>query len=174
MKLKLVIIISTLLLGSCALPHPAAPKPTEAQFKQVQTIPDEKALVYFYRPAFTFNWGGYANLFIDDEKQFPLKNNSYGFVFLDGGTYEVKFEGSTWGTNWYPEPAIAELSVEPGREYYIRLLPLPADSPTHGKYLPGIIHLTVTATAYFNAHTQISQIEKSLALEEIKLTNLVE
>lgn len=167
--------MSLVILGSCATPAPPwAPKPTSAQFQQVQSIPDGKALVYFYRPAFRFNWGGYANLFIEGDKKFPLKNNSYSYVFLGEGKYEVKFEGSTWGTNWYPEPATVSLPVEAGREYFVRLLPLPADSPTHGKTLPGIVHLTVTAASYFNAHTQISRIEKSLALQEIELTNLVE
>jgi len=44
-------------------------------------------------------------------------------LLLPPGEYEIKVEGSTWGTNWYPAPVSRNMVVEAGLEYYLRVIP---------------------------------------------------
>jgi hypothetical protein len=169
MNYKLLFLIPALILSACS-----TPKSTSVLFQEVQTIPPDSAIVYFYRPKADFNWAGWAELFIDDEKKFPLVNNSYGYVFLDAGEYDIKFEGSTWGTNWWPGPALARLPVVAGREYYIRIEPLEPGSTVGTMNWGMLVLITETFSNYSKAQTDIREVEKSQALKEIRLTTLVE
>lgn len=170
MIIRLLILISILILSACA-----TPKTTMVPFQRVQNIPPNSAIVYFYRPKVDFNRAGWAELFIDDEKKFPLVNNSYGYVFLNEGKHKIKFEGSMSGTNWWPGPAAATLSVMAGREYFIRIEPLEPGSAVFGSPTGSTVVLaTQMFSHYSKAQTEIREVEKSQALKEIILIPRIE
>lgn len=83
----------------------------------------DKATVYVYRPHNDFNFAGYPEIFINGEKKFALLDNGYAALSLPAGEYEIKAEGTRFGTNWWPRPTTRTLSVEAGREYYVRVIP---------------------------------------------------
>ena len=114
-----IVPVAILLLSSCRTTTGGL------QFRPVsgpETFP-EYAIVYFYRPYREFNWGGYPYIFVNGMKKFPLKNETYNVLLLPPGEYEIKAEGSTWGTNWYPGPVTGVFAVEAGLEYYLRVIP---------------------------------------------------
>ena len=96
-------------------------------------------------------------------------------MFLNEGEYDIKLEGSMWGTNWWPGPATAKLSVSAGREYYVRILPLePGSSIEIGVFEPILIFGARNFGHYSKAQTDIRAVEKSQALKEIGPTTLIE
>lgn len=170
MIIRLLILIPILILSACA-----TPKTTMVLFQRVQNIPPDRAIVYFYRPRADFNSAGWAELFIDGEKKFPLVNNSYGYVFLNEGEHKIKFEGSMSGTNWWPGPATATISVMAGREYFIRIQPLEPGSAAFGSpFGSTLVLVTQVFSHYSKAQTEIREVETRQALKEIILIPRVE
>ena len=170
MNIKLLFLIPALILSACSIP-----KATNVLFQPVQTIPANSSIVYFYRPEAYFNSAGWVELFIDEEMKFALVNNSYGYVVLNEGDYDIKLEGSMWGTNWWPGPATAKLSVASGREIYVRILPLePGTTIEMGAFEPILSFGARTFGHFSKAHTDIRVMEKNLALKEIRPTTLIE
>ena len=97
----------------------------DAYFTPLTPLPAEKATVYIYRPAAEFNDAGYPHIFVNGEKQkFRLKNGRYAVLTLLPAEYEIKAQGSRFGTNWWPGPTTRTVTVEAGREYYVRVLPV--------------------------------------------------
>ncbi len=92
-------------------------------FTLVQPLPENKAVVYIYRPPLVFNSLGWPNLYVNDVKKAALKNGSYIVLFLESGQYRIKSKGSMLFTNWYPEPIEKTFSFESGKEYFIRVTP---------------------------------------------------
>lgn len=116
---------------------------TGEKFKPLEYEPEDKATLYIYRPEANFNWGGWAEIFIDDQLKTSLLNNSYLIVYLEPGEHTVKAEGTTWGTNWYPGPVEREFSFRAGTSYYLRIRPVQIGS-TH-------VQNTLTESALTNA-----------------------
>ncbi len=120
-----------------------------------QSILENKAVVYIYRPDKLFNSAGWPNIFVNGNKEFSLKNNGYGVFQFDTGNYVFLAKGSKFLTNWYPSPASLEIKVEAGKEYYIRVTPQADDI----FILSGIVAVTGSA--------QVVQVDREFALTEI-------
>lgn len=155
MLIRLVLIL-TLAMAGCAAPLEGPP------FKPVAAAPG-KAIVYVYRPDRAFNLAGYPEIFINGEKKFPLLNNGYAALVLPPGEYEIKAEGTQFGTNWWPGPTTRTLSVEAGRDYYVRLIPMLPPGVKAGPHLFGnnVSRAVVTL------------VPREQALKEISTTQLI-
>jgi hypothetical protein len=140
------------LAAGCAAPA------SGPEFSLLHAAPD-KATLYVYRPSAKFNYGGYPHVFVNGEKKFALKDQGYSVLILEPGTYEIKFEGSKWGTNWWPPPATRTLSVEAGREYFVRAVPGGAPGPDASKTVPS---------------TLVRLVPKQQALAELRRLRLVD
>lgn len=149
--LKFAAII--LLFSGCAATGPA--------FQSIDVNQTDKAIVYVYRPSRFFYGGGWPNIYLNGQKQFALKNNGYGVLFLEAGDYEIKAEGSFFLTNWQPGPASINLSVHQGLEYFVRV------TPEHESTIFGFKTVAVTGTA------QIIEVSKEQALSEIHKTKKI-
>jgi hypothetical protein len=114
--------IGSALIAAAAIAGCAAPI-EGPQFQPIATPAADKATVYIYRPSREFNLAGYPEIFINGEKKFALLNNGYAVLQLVPGDYEIKAEGSRFGTNWWPRPTNRTIAVEAGREYYVRVVP---------------------------------------------------
>jgi hypothetical protein len=150
--LLLLVLVSTL-VGGCTVR-------TGSQFTPVISQPDDLATVYIYRPYRYFNSGGFPYIFVNGEKRFPLPMRGYRAVNLPLGEHEIKAEGSTLGTNWYPGVSTFSLQVEAGMEYYLRVTPWVP---------PG----TAPISFFTKAQTIIENIPKTEALPEIYETKEV-
>jgi len=159
MKFRLYYFLAIILIGGCA-----TPSTTGVKFYLVDGTSEEKAIIYVYRPAKDFNNKGWVNIMANDEKKFVLVNNSYGFFTLNSGEYEIQAEGSKMGTNWWPGPAATKISVTGGQDYYVRMFP----------FLPPGVKASPALFTSGAAQVDIMEVEKSLALEEISRTELVE
>lgn len=164
LSLLFLTIITLLFLCGCS-----TVSTTDKAFEPISTVSADKSIVYIYRPSREFNSAGWVELFLNDEKKFGLIDNSYGYIILNEGEYNIRAEGSMWGTNWWPSPAGATLSIAAGQIYYIRIVPLPPGSEV-GKpsiYHGGILTATSQFSHYSQAQTEIILIEKEQALKEI-------
>ena len=101
MKL-LNLIILILLISGCATVE------TSNKFQPLASVPEDKATLYIYRPDTHFNWGGWPEIYIDDQLSTSLLNNSHIICHVMPGVHTIRAEGSTWGTNWYPDPVEME------------------------------------------------------------------
>ena len=175
MNVRIGLLIPILLLVACS-----TPRASKIYFSAVQSVPTDRAIVYFYRPNKTFNRDGWAELFINDEKKFPLTNNSYGHVVLAAGEYDIRFQGSQFGTNWWPVPAEGTIRVDAGQEYFIRIEPLApgttvtgADGkPVHVE-LVSVVSWIIPWTNFSDPQTDIRLLDKKDAEREIRSTFLI-
>lgn len=98
------------------------------KFQPLGYIPKDKATLYIYRPKTFFNWGGWPDIYIDNELKTSLINNSHFICHLKPGEHLIKAEGSTWGTNWYPGPVERKFTFNAGNSYYLRITPIQTGS----------------------------------------------
>jgi len=84
--------------------------------------------VYVYRPARSFAAIVHVDLFVDKVKKLALGNGGYGVLKLPPGDYEFAFGGRMW----HARPAVHNLKIEAGREYFVKLVPSSAqeDNPS--------------------------------------------
>jgi hypothetical protein len=121
--MKLVyLIILILLISSCATVE------TGNKFQPLASIPEDKATIYIYRPETCFNRGGWPEIYINNQLQTSLLNNSHIICHVMPGENRIKAEGSTWGTNWYPGPVELEYTFSAGDSYYLRITPVQTGS----------------------------------------------
>jgi hypothetical protein len=155
-RIMLAAVTIVLALAGCASPA------TGPEF-QLMPVPIDKAAIYIYRPDREFNRGGYANVSVNGESKFPLKDQGYAVLLLPPGQYEFKFEGSQSGTNWWPPVATRTLGIEVGREYFVRAIPT---LPPGTKPGPHLFKNNVS-------RTEIELVPKEQALREIAGLRLV-
>lgn len=150
-------------LASAALIAGCAAGATGPEFSLAPIVSD-KGMVYVYRPVTKFNEGGYANVFVNGEKKFPLRDKGYAVLALAPGTYELKIEGSQFGTNWWPPPATRTLGVEAGQEYFVRVIPALPPGVAPGPHL------------FTNniSRALVDLVPKAQALAEIRELRLIE
>jgi len=96
---------------------------SENEFQPAQSHEGE-ATIYIYRPDTYFNSAGWPNIYIDNQLKSSLDNNSYFSHQSTPGDHVIKAEGSTWGTNWYPNPVERTLKLEAGTLFFIRVRPI--------------------------------------------------
>lgn len=127
-------------------------------------VAEDKGNVYIYRPYTKFNEGGYPNVFVNGEKKFALKDKGYAVLSLQPGNYELKIEGTTMGTNWWPPAVTRTLGVEAGREYFMRVIPALPSGAAPGPYL------------FTNniSRALVTLVKREQALSEIRDLRLVE
>ena len=113
------LIIFLFLISACASLGPAS----GPAFKPTNINETNNAVLYVYRPDVEFNREGSPEIFLNGEKKALLRAGGYLSFIVPPGEYEIKAEGSTWGTNWWPRLASRTLSVEAGNEYYVRIVP---------------------------------------------------
>jgi hypothetical protein len=157
MRFRLALIL--LLMVGCAVAAEDVP------FTPLTPLPADKATVYIYRPDAEFNSAGYPRIFINGEKKFDLENGHYGALTLPPGEYEIKAQGSRWGTNWWPGPTTRTITIKAGHEYYVRVIPALPSGVKAGPHL------------FFEkkvAHTLMTLVPKEQALREITETKLAE
>ena len=145
-------------------------------FTPVSMESSESSVIYIYRPSREFNSAGWVELFVNNEKRFGLVDNSYSYIIINEGEYTIKAEGSMFGTNWWPGPAEISISIAAGKEYYMRVTPMPPGKTTD---IPGPLKsgLSAAVTAFSDnskAQTEIKIIKKDQALNEIAKAVLVE
>jgi hypothetical protein len=125
----------------------------------------DKATLYIYRPSAEFNWAGYPEIYVNGEKKFRLQNGRYAVLTLPPGEYELKAEGSRWGTNWWPGPTVRTLTVKAGHEYYVRVIPVLPPGVKAGPHLFEKNNVS---------HTLMTLVPKEQALKEIAETRLTQ
>jgi len=136
MKL-LILLFLTLYISSCATVE------TGNKYQPLDYTPKDKATLYIYRPETNFNWGGWPNLYIDNQLKSSLLDNSHFICYVMPGEHIIKAEGSTWGTNWYPGPVERNFSFSAGTSYYLRVKPIQTGSTE--------VQNTLTESALTNA-----------------------
>jgi hypothetical protein len=112
--MKLLSIIFITLLAGCSASGP--------MFEKQEIKEPGKASVYIYRPWHLKDGAGYANILMNGVKKFELTNNCYELILLDSGKYKITASGS-FLTNWMAPDVSAEIDVENGKEYFLRLYP---------------------------------------------------
>jgi hypothetical protein len=157
MKIRLYCLFAMLFVGGCASPRGVGLGPP---FEPMAALPADKATVYIYRPARTFGSGSYPEIFLNGEKKMALLENGYGVFILPKGEFEIKVEGDI---NWWPPVAARKLSVEAGRDYYVRVVPI---LPPGVKPGPHLFTNNVS-------RAEITLIPKNDALRDISQTQLV-
>ena len=75
--------------------------------------------VYVYRPARPFAAMVHVDLFVDKVKKLATGNGGYGVLKLPPGDYEFAFGGQMW----HARPAVHNLKIESGREYFVKVIP---------------------------------------------------
>ena len=156
--MRVSLLLAALGAAGCLSPEAGGPK-----FSMTPVAPDA-ATVYVYRPAREFNHGGHAFVFVNGEKKFPLLHKGFKVMRLKPGTYELKVEGSSWETNWWPRPAARTLGVEAGREYFVRAVPALPPGVKAGPHLFRENNVS---------RTLIELVPPEQALEEIRSLSLV-
>ena len=136
MKLYILLFIYFLFSGCTTVE-------TGTKFELLAGEPKDKATLYIYRPKTNFNWGGYPNIYIDNEQKASLANNSYFIAYVMPGEHIIKAEGSTWGTNWYPGPVERKFNFNADSSYYLRVRPIQTGSTK--------VQNTLTESALTNA-----------------------
>jgi hypothetical protein len=149
----------TVVLTGCA----TAPK-TGPLFSPATGITSDKATLYIYRPEREFNYAGWPLVTVNNEEGVPLMNNGYFVTAVESGDVLIKADGSNFGTNWWPGPAMRSINVEAGKVYYVRLVPHLPPGVTPGP------HLFWSDTA----KTHIAVMPEQQALTEISSTYLIE
>ena len=159
--MKSGILIVALLLSACASLGPAS----GPRFIPLDSSASDKATLYIYRPDVEFNRAGSPEIFLNNEKKALLRSGGYMGFILSPGDYEIKAEGSTWGTNWWPRPAMRTLEVEAGKEYYVHVEPTLPRNVEAGPHLfakDNVARTIITVipkeeAIYEIAHTMLSQ-----------------
>lgn len=131
------------------------------KFKHPGKTSDKVATIYVYRPFLTYNMAGWPDIYLNGEKKFSLKNNSYKVIQLLPGNHEIKAKGSKHLTNWFPKPVSIKYEFKAGEEYFVRVLPKFSESMSIGKAVS------------VNGSAQISIIPEQAALKEISRTEKV-
>jgi hypothetical protein len=113
-------------------------------FSPVENPDANKAVVYIYRPFNIVGAGETPDVYIDEVKYGPLKNNGYLVYFVEPGKRMIANKDPH-----VPEPMAIYPDLEAGKEYYIRRA-----------YVSNIGSIGI----------QIAVIPKEYAIQEIKLT----
>jgi hypothetical protein len=150
----------------------ATAPPEAPAFRPLAPTPPDRAVLYIYRPPLQFSGGGYPQVSVGGQEKFPLKQAGYRALTLDPGELEIKAECVT---NWFPPTATRTLSVEAGREYYVRVIPSWAPNATAEQALDpqakpqGLSPFGTCRTG----QTLITLVPKEQALAEIGQTRLL-
>src|SRR6185503_20465255 len=107
-------LVAAVVLAGCAATGP--------EFQPVAAQAD-KATVYIYRPDLTLWMGGYPYVSVGAEKKYALLNNGYRVMTLPPGKHSIRFQGTTFGTNWPAAPVSHSVDLQAGQEYFIRAYP---------------------------------------------------
>lgn len=153
MKTLSSVLFIVVMLSGCSASGPI--------YKVYENGAIEKAVVYIYRPWRLLDGAGWANIHINGTKEFALRNEGYGVVVLDPGSYDIRADGNMFLTNWRSRPVTLTLLVEANKEYYVRLLPEADDVLFAG---------SVTAVS---SHANFSILSKEKALKDIIKTRRV-
>jgi len=129
--MRLIFTFVVLLVSACTSLGPA----TGPYFSPLISNESDTAILYVYRPYADFNREGSPELFINGENKGLLRSGGYMGFILPPGVYEIKAEGSTWGTNWWPGPSARALEIEVDQEYYVRVLPVLPPNVEAGAHL---------------------------------------
>ncbi len=76
MKYSITFILVLLLFG-CSASGPI--------YKQAELLSSDRATVYVYRPWRFLDGAGWANILVNDVKEFSLRNDGYGILSLEPG-----------------------------------------------------------------------------------------
>jgi len=106
--LPCLLITSLVFISSCA---------SGPRFKKITSIPDDKSIVYFYRPA-NFVGGGLSPTIYDNGTEIlsALSNGCYWVYFTELGKHEfLAKSGMAMGS-------VVDVDIsEPGKEFYIKM-----------------------------------------------------
>ncbi|NKB76734.1 MAG: hypothetical protein GKR96_06705 [Gammaproteobacteria bacterium] len=105
LKVVIIILISTLFLGGCAA--------TGKHFSELEAVPTEQSVVYFYRP-YNYQGGGLRLIVLDNEEEaLKLKNAQYVRYVTAPGPHN--FEPGNAG-----KKKGVDINLEPNESYFIR------------------------------------------------------
>ena len=103
-----LLIASTVLLSGCA---------TGPQFRAVESMPDGKSAVYFYRPARFYGGARSPSIYDNGEKIVDgVTNGGYTVYFVKPGEHVFSSKAAILS-----ESSVRMNSKAPGEEYYIRM-----------------------------------------------------
>lgn len=149
--MKLLSIILIVLLAGCATSGPA--------FERQAITAQDKANLYIYRPWHLKDGAGYANILINDVKQFKLTNNGYELVQLNPGKYKITASGN-FLTSWMAPDVSTDIEVESGKEYFVRLYPVNTGAIVIGNVAASYGGATLTPVKNDIAMTEIVKTKK--------------
>ena len=155
MKKSCSILITVLILSACATP-------TDIPFRPVTTYADS-AVLYVFQSCPMFRS---IRFFVNGEQKFYLTCNSYGYVYLQEGTHNLKF----YLTGTLSTPSEGNISVLAGHEYYVMV---GANVPTVSTLADDSILNTLKSIEYAKeSWVGMGLLEKRLALTVISETTL--
>ncbi len=82
-------LIASLLVAALLLGHPGSATSLEYPQLPIGTIPDNKGVLYVYRPSHVASFNLRPEIYINDEKQGSLFNGTFVEFLLDPGAYKV-------------------------------------------------------------------------------------
>ena len=107
----IMLIVSFIFLTGCMASGPI--------FSPVEKADSGKAVVYIYRPFTIFHCMWAPDIYIDEVKHGPLKNNGYLVYFIEPGKRIIEIRGTMFSETTtfltlYPD-------LDAGKDYYFRL-----------------------------------------------------
>ncbi|ABD82690.1 DUF2846 domain-containing protein [Saccharophagus degradans] len=133
------------------------------KFSEPMAVEQDKALVYFYRPARFFQGGGGPDVYVNEVKEFRMHNGGYAFRYFNPGEYTISTRKHF---NWGLEGVDKAVSLNAGEVYYFRM-----DFSDSGV---NVISVGGFATGEVSGVVAFNLIENSVATTEIKETSLIQ
>lgn len=119
MLIRLTMIVLSIIACSCSSSYRLG-----EGFSKFNMVPQEKAALYIYRPRMFYKGGAFPTIYINGEAVSDLLNGGYFTDFFDPGFYKILIKKNPKiYTEWFMPELVADIELEPGQEYFLRVTP---------------------------------------------------
>ncbi|MEM8845416.1 MAG: DUF2846 domain-containing protein [Pseudomonadota bacterium] len=129
----------------------------DSLYQKEDNVSENETTLYIYRPNLFFNVASSPSVFLDDQKLFDLRNNTYSVVHISPGEHTLLVQRSMPRSRWYAGPMTFTHSFKANETYYIRISPEQPKSSMQGEVVAKAGNASIMLTSETAAQPEISK-----------------
>ena len=145
---RIFIILALMLLTGCSA--------SGEKFQNTQQAENNKGIVYIYRPSAFFAAAAWPTVFVNDEKQYSLKNKGYVLLELTPGQHTIRIGSAHFFSNWSMRDVSSLVDVKANETTFLKFTVQFEDMATFGN------------TVAVSGSAGLVQVPKNIAIREMR------